>query len=94
METNTLTEKHLGVLGGWTKYRKLNDEDLAVWEATPKPIGVNYAPYEVASQVVSGMNYKFKTVASIPHADVEWPAIVEIYKPLDEPPYITGITRL
>jgi hypothetical protein len=56
-------------------------------------VGVTYRPNTAASQVVAGMNYRFKCSASIPPALVIWDAIVEIYQPLNGKPYITGVLR-
>ncbi|KDC44967.1 hypothetical protein, partial [Pseudoalteromonas fuliginea] len=58
-------------------------------------VGVKYTPQSVSTQVVAGMNYRFKSLASMPPSDVVWEAIVEIYQPLNgSRPYVTGITRL
>lgn len=83
------------IVGGWSKYHKLTPEDKLVFdEAMKGMVGVKYTPESVSTQVVAGMNYRFKCSASMPPADVIWEAIVEIYQPLDGKPYVTGITRL
>jgi mevalonate kinase len=83
------------VAGGWSAYHKLTPEDKAVFdEATKGFVGVTYTPQTVSTQVVAGVNYRFKCLASIPPAEVVWEAIVEIFKPLNGKPYITGIIRL
>lgn len=83
------------VLGGWTRYQDLTPEDKAVFnEATKGLVGVKYTPEKVSKQVVNGTNYRYKCTASIPPALVVWEAIVEIYKPLNGAPYVTGIIRL
>lgn len=90
---NTLTP----TLGGWTAYQEPTAQELAIFnEAMKGIIGVNYKPQTVSSQVVAGMNYRFKCHASLPQAPIGgWEAVVEIYQPLEGlPPYVTGIIRL
>lgn len=83
------------VLGGWSAYHDLTAEDQKVFdEAMNGFVGVTYKPFAVATQVVAGTNYRFKCEASMPPSDVVWEAIVEIFKPLDGRPYITGIVRM
>lgn len=83
------------VVGGWTKYHDLTEEDRKVFnEALEGFVGVNYDPKEVSTQVVAGTNYRFMCNASMPPSEVMWKAIVEIYNPLDGKPHITGIVRL
>lgn len=91
MSTNTAEN----LVGGWSSYHKLTPEDTAVFdEAIAGLVGVDYKPETVSTQVVAGMNYRFKCQASIPPAEVIWEAIIEVYKPLDGKPHITGITKL
>lgn len=92
MSTATATQ----VPGGWTAYHKLTPEDQRVFDEAMKGfVGVKYTPISVSTQVVAGMNYRFKCEASMPPSDVIWEAIVEIFQPLNGgTPYITGITRL
>lgn len=83
------------VVGGWTAYHKLTPNDQKVFDEALKGfVGVKYTPQAVSTQLVAGMNYRFKCTASIPPADVVWEAIVEIYAPLNGQPHITGIIRL
>jgi len=83
------------VVGGWTAYHKLTPNDQKVFDEALKGfVGVKYTPQAVSTQLVAGMNYRFKCTASIPQADVVWEAIVEIYAPLNGQPHITGIIRL
>jgi len=83
------------VVGGWTAYHKLTPNDQKVFDEALKGfVGVKYTPQAVSTQLVAGMNYRFKCTASIPPADVVWEAIVEIYAPLNGHPHITGIIRL
>lgn len=83
------------MIGGWSSYHNLTSEDKEIFnEAMNGLVGVHYDPTSVSSQIVNGTNYRFKCNASIPPAEVIWEAIVEIYKPLNGKPHITGITRL
>jgi hypothetical protein len=83
------------LLGGWTPYHDLTPEDVVVFdEAMHGFVGVVYTPTAVSTQVVAGTNYRYKCTASMPPAEVIWEAIVEIFKPLNGKPYITGIVRL
>lgn len=94
MSNNTLTN-NAPVVGGWTSYHKLTPEDKLVFDEALKGfVGVKYTPNTVSTQVVSGTNYRYKCTASVPPAEVVWEAIVEIYKPLNGKPYITGIIRI
>ncbi|QXP72450.1 hypothetical protein H0I31_01750 [Tenacibaculum sp. AHE15PA] len=94
MNTETLTKKETFV-GGWTAYHALTTEDRKVFDEALKGfVGVSYTPNQVSTQVVAGVNYRFKCSASIPPSEVIWEAIVEIYQPLDGKAHITGITRL
>ncbi len=86
-----------GMPGGWTKYRDLTSEDKAVFdEALEGLIGVNYTPNSVATQVVAGVNYRFKCTATLhrPSGDTEWEVIIVIYKPLEGAPHIIEIVRV
>jgi len=81
--------------GGWTPYTAITPEDRTIFDEALKGfVGVTYTPETVSTQIVAGTNYRFKCDASRPPAEVIWEAIVEIYKPLNEEPYITNITRI
>ncbi|MBL6446005.1 hypothetical protein JMN32_06775 [Fulvivirga sp. 29W222] len=84
------------VVGGWSPYGPLTPEENVIFkEAIAGIVGVDYTPTAVSTQVVAGMNYRYKCNASIPPSDVIWEAIVEIYKPLgDKKPIVIGITRI
>ena len=78
--------------GGWTAYHELTKEDQLVFDVATKGItGVDYVPYLVSTQVVEGINYRFKCRASLPKAEVMWEAVVQIYAPLERTPFITHI---
>ena len=90
----TIMETTETLVGGWTSYHPLSPENAEVFKiALAGFVGVTYRPNAVATQVVAGMNYRYKCAASIPPALVIWEAIVEIYQPLEGKPYITGIHR-
>jgi hypothetical protein len=94
LSNHTLTN-HAPVVGGWTSYHKLTPEDKLVFDETLKGfVGVKNTPNTVSTQVVAGINYRYKCTASFPPTEVIWEAIVEIYKPLNGKPYITGIIRI
>jgi hypothetical protein len=81
--------------GGWTPYHDLTPEDQAVFdEAMNGFVGVHYKPQAVSTQVVAGVNYRFRCQASMPPAEVLWEAIVEIFKPLDGKAHVIGIVRI
>ncbi|MBU2707033.1 hypothetical protein KCM76_13645 [Zooshikella marina] len=71
------------------------EAQVAFSEAMEHFTGVKYQPVAVASQVVSGVNYAFFCNATpvYPGAPTV-PAMVTIYKPLNEPACITHIERL
>lgn len=94
MSTQTAEATTL-VLGGWTPYHNLTPADKQVFDQAIKGlVGVKYTPQTVSTQVVAGTNYRYKCLASIAPADVVWEAIVEIFKPLEGDPYVTGILRV
>lgn len=78
--------------GGWSPYHDLTPNDRKVFdEAIEGIVGVDYTPSKVSTQVIAGMNYRFKCTASAPPALVVWEAIVEIVKPLHGRPFVKGI---
>lgn len=82
--------------GGWTTFGPLTPETTAVFQdATKSLLGVDYTPLEVATQVVAGTNYKYICDAKVvaPGAP-EFKALVEIFKPLDGKPVVTGISSV
>lgn len=91
-----MNTENQGVVGGWNPYHKLTNEDQVIFnEAIKGIIGVNYSPYLVSTQVVAGMNYRFKCSVSLPGPEeVVWKAIVDIFKPLQGNPYVIGITKI
>jgi hypothetical protein len=83
------------LVGGWTAYHALTPKDKQVFEeALNGFVGVDYTPTAVSTQVVAGMNYRFKCTAQVPPAEVIWEAVIEIFAPLDGKPHITNISRV
>jgi len=87
------------IAGGWTAYHQLTAEDQKVFNEAMKDhhnLGVKYTPQSVATQVVAGINYRFKCEAEpVVLEPIQWEAIVEIFQPLGkETPYVTGIQKL
>ncbi|RXJ69340.1 hypothetical protein CRV08_04870 [Halarcobacter ebronensis] len=81
--------------GGWSAYHDLTPEDESVFhEALAGFVGVHYTPFAVSTQVVAGMNYKYKCEASMPPSDVIWEVIIEIFKPLHGSAHIVSIIRI
>jgi hypothetical protein len=94
MQNSTATN-HEELVGGWSPYHKLTTEDKIVFdEALRGFVGIKYTPNKVSSQVIAGTNYRFKCTAQVPHSEVVWDAIVEIFRPLTGKPHITGIVRI
>lgn len=90
-----MKEERQTAAGGWTPYRPLDAGDKKVFnEGMAGITGVLYLPEQVSTQVVNGINYRFKCKASIPAQPGVWEAIVEMYQSLDGKSQITGIIRL
>lgn len=81
------------MLGGWTYSKEISPYDAHIFYSS---IGTHddyfYIPVAVATQLVNGTNYKFIAIAE-PKKENEVPffAVVEIYKPIHDAPYITSI---
>jgi len=83
------------LVGGWTKYHTLTPADQKVFdEAMRGFVGVKYTPQEVSTQLVNGINYRFRCIASMPPSQVVWEAIVEIYAPIEGVPHVVSIHRI
>ncbi len=85
------------VVGGWTPYStSVSAEAKKVFDSVIKGlVGVQYSPLAVATQVVSGTNYRFFCNAKgvYPGALNEG-VIVHIYQPLNESAHITSIKKV
>lgn len=83
------------IQGGWTEFHSVTDEEKKLFEKAMTLAGVNYEPFAVSTQVVSGTNYKFlcnaTTVTQTPHLSL---AQVIVYAPVDGDPTITHISEL
>lgn len=87
------------ISGGYTKQRTPAPEEIALFNKLTADLdGVAYTPESVATQVVSGVNYKFiceaRTVTAEPQT---YKAEVVIYEPLpcsEKQPRITKITKI
>jgi|GEM_PF-691970 len=83
-------------LGGWSSYAKPTALELDVFNKAMKGfVGVEYTPEKVSSQVVEGMNYRFKckgVTATLKPESFE--AIVQIYAQINEAPVITHINPI
>lgn len=90
-----MTAQHQ-IAGGWTAYHALTPEDQIVFkEALAGFVGVQYTPTAVSTQVVNGVNYRYKTTTVVPgpvphHGE----AIVQIYAPINGKPHITHINQI
>ena len=83
--------------GGWSKYSEpLTEEAMAIFEeATSGLLGVSYEPLAFATQIVAGTNYSYFCNATVvyPGAPSE-AALVDVYAPFDDYPYVTSIQML
>lgn len=81
--------------GGWTEFRGLTPEEEKMFQKTMTLDGVGYNPFAVATQVVSGTNYKFLCNATtITNPPSLFLAQVVIYAPVDGDPMITTISQV
>lgn len=80
-------------VGAWTAYStSISAEAMAAFkEALKGHVGVNYTPLAVASQLVSGMNYRFLCGAQVVYPDApHYAALVSVYKPLNGPAVLSA----
>ncbi|OXA92523.1 hypothetical protein [Flavobacterium hercynium] len=83
------------LLGGWTNYHAPTPADLAVFsEALNGLLGVRYRPTLVATQIVSGTNYRFQCIASVVHSGLTYDVIASIYRPLRGKSVLVEITPI
>lgn len=86
-------------LGGYTRYHAVTEEEIALFNEAMNLQGVHYEPLLVATQVVSGMNYRFICNAEMVVLNPEpYLAQVTIFTPLpsakSKKPVITDIKTL
>ena len=83
--------------GGWTPYSTTISADAKkVFDSVIKGlIGVKYSPLAVATQVVSGTNYRFfcNSQGGYPGA-LNDAVIIQIYQPLQGEVHITSIKKV
>lgn len=81
-------------VGAWTEFHKLTPEDQQVFDqALAGLVGVHYTPELVSTQVVNGINYRYKTKASVPGTGQSYPATVYIYVAPNAKPVLTEIHK-
>lgn len=82
-------------LGGYTAFRQIEEKENALFAKVLNLVGVEYTPLAVATQLVSGTNYRFlcEAKAVIPEP-VTYNALVTIHSPLNGDPVITEIKRV
>jgi hypothetical protein len=87
--------------GGWSQWKLVDEESKNVFnEAMQGFVGVKYTPLEVSSQVVAGMNYKYRCNAQLVAPGTKpYIALVEIFRGLpqdatEQTPVITDIQRI
>lgn len=84
-------------VGAWTTFScDITKEAREAFETALKGLtGVGYKPVAFASQVVSGMNYRFFCNARVVSPDApNEAALIDIYQPLDGPAHITNTRRI
>lgn len=82
------------IIGGWSSYEKPTGQDLTVFKEAIHSlgIGVSYEPQLVSRQVVAGMNYRFRCLATPSTFEpIQYKAIVQIHAPLKGEPFVTHI---
>jgi hypothetical protein len=80
--------------GGWTNYRSLTDEDQAVFKEVKFPLGVQYVPLLVKTQVVAGTNYEFYCIGKAVAPKANWyPVLVTVFRSLDNTVVLKQIIR-
>lgn len=83
------------ILGGYTAFRKIEEKEKALFEKTMNLKGVSYTPLAVATQVVSGTNYRFLCEAKVVIPDpVPYNTLVTVYAPLQGESVITEIKNV
>lgn len=83
--------EHEQLCGGYTEQRALTAEDLALFNETVDTAQMAYTPVSVATQVVSGMNYKYFCSYSDPASGKTGNCWIIIYKPLQGNPILSAV---
>ena len=89
-EEEVVLEEQAGqVVGGFTEYRDITEEELAMFNSVLGKGEQEIIPQKVATQVVNGINYKFfcdsKDGYNLTRCEVT------IYKPIDGEPTLSKI---
>lgn len=82
--------------GGWTYQSYLTPYDSFIfYNAIGNHPNYFYRPVAVAKQVVNGTNYRFITIAEPKTNNLSAHfAVVDIYQPINEKPYVTSISPI
>ncbi|WP_196889955.1 hypothetical protein [Aureivirga sp. CE67] len=93
---DSYSEQNTELLGGWSPYEPLTAESKFVFaEATERIEGVVYTPFKVSTQVVAGMNYRFRCEAQIVYPGAKpYLVIMQVFKPLHGKAVITSIEKI
>ena len=95
--TTTTTEEPPPLVGGYSQDREITPEDKEIFnEVMDGMTGVSYELISVATQVVAGMNYRFRVTGTPVAPEAEpFAAYIYIFKPLgDGTPELTQLERL
>jgi len=82
------------ILGGWSPYSTTISQEEADLFNKVKPIGVQYTPLAVSTQVVEGKKYLFFCNAQAVYPRTSNDAVImEIDHPVKGEPHIVSITK-
>ena len=81
------------VCGGYTDQREPSEEEIEMFHKVTGGGSVTYTPQSVSTQVVAGLNYKFRCTYADSADGSSGHCWVTIYKPLQGDPEMTGITK-
>lgn len=96
MKTKKETTESI-MTGAYTPFHCVNEQEKDLFEKVKLPLGVDYDPILVSTQVVAGTNYKFFCNARVVYPEAPWyPAIVIIFQPLPGKgdPHVTEIKKI
>ncbi|MDR0643871.1 MAG: hypothetical protein LBG05_03000 [Treponema sp.] len=73
------------LLGAWSPFAPVNDEDKQLFKSAVRLLGVDYTPLLAAKQVVDGLQYLFVCNARIVIPNTkEYGVVVRVYLPVGE----------
>lgn len=88
-----LGSERTGLVGGYTEFRPLGEEDAAVFNAVMANYEYLHLEAEsVSTQVVAGLNYIFRCKTAGPDGSESF-CDVHIFRPLDGEPYLKEVER-